>query len=163
MSPYTKKAYRPDYERPCLSGRSTERFISAEISPVEPTMYTPTMYTPGEKERPNDSFSQFDFTPTGKRSIRNSQREIPPMDFGSAVRESRIYWISPVLMLFTYLFGLAAAVGQHCFYSSLAGDYVGNIDQQQRVLRFATLFKFFSRTWHSLLLQPERRMGGIKC
>ena len=85
------------------------------------------------------------------------------MDFASAVRESRIYWISPVLMLLTYLFGLAAAVGQHCFYSSLAGDYVGNIDQQQRVLRFATLFKFLQRTWHSLRLQPERRMGGIKC
>lgn len=158
MSPYTNKAYRSNYERPCLSGRSTERFISAERSPVEPTMYPP-----GENERPNDSFSEFDFTATDKRTMRHSQREVPPMDLGSAVRESRIYWISPVLMLLTYLFGLAAAVGQHCFYSSLAGDYVGNIDQQQRVLRFATLFKFLPRTWHSLLLQPERRMGGIKC
>lgn len=120
-----------------MSGSSTDRIISAERSPDEPTSYTP-----GENKRPNDSFSEFDFTATDKRSIRQSQREIQPMDLGGAVRESRIYWISPVMMLLTYLFGLAAAVGQHCFYSSLAGNYVGNIDQQQRVLRFATLFNF---------------------
>lgn len=142
MSPFTKKASRSSYERPCLSGRSTERFISAERSPIEPI----AMYTSGEKERPSDCFYEVDFTATDKQNMGNPQREIPPKDFGGAVRETTIYWISPVLMLSTYLVGLAAAVGQHCFYSSLAEDYVGNIDEQQRVLRFAISFDSLSRT-----------------
>lgn len=152
MSPSTKKASRPNYERPCLSGTSTERFISAERSPVEPAIYMPD-----EKERPNNNFYEIDFRATEKQNMRISQRVVPPMDFGSPVRESKIYWISPVLMLFTYLIGLAAAVGQHCFYSSLAGDYVGNIDHQQRVLRFVITFDAF------VLLHLERHMGVIEC
>ncbi|MCJ1467673.1 hypothetical protein MMC07_006298 [Pseudocyphellaria aurata] len=99
------------------------------------------MYKPDEKESSSSYFYEIDFTPTERPDIRNSQ-QLRPMDFSSAVRESRIYWISPALMLLTYLIGLAAAAGQHCFYSSLVGHYVGNIDQQQRVLRYGTTFAF---------------------
>lgn len=149
MSPFANKAGRPNYERPCLSGRPTERFISAERSPVGPTMDTP-----GEKERPNDCFFEIDFTAAQKQSMLKSQGGIPPMGFVGAVRESVIYWISPVLMLLTFLIGLAAAVGQHCFYSSLAGDFVGNIDQQQRVLRFAIPFDSYVKNMTYLPVTP---------
>lgn len=150
MSLSTENARRSNsnYEKLGLSGRSTERLISAERSPLEPTMYTP-----GEKDKSKDCFYEIDFTATQKQSMQNPQHEAPPKGF-SAVRESTIYWISPVLMLLTFLIGLAAAMGQHFFYSSLAGGYVGNIDQQQRVLRFAIPFDSFIMNMTYLHITP---------
>lgn len=43
-------------------------------------------------------------------------------------------------MLLSYFVGLAAAVGQHLFYSELVGDYVGTTSDQQRVLRCVPYF-----------------------
>lgn len=99
-----------------------------------------------------------------KRSIRLSQKEILPMSLGvhgdkvhsdnkKTTRLSRqeiknmhfdepergVYWFSPTSMLLSYLIGLAAAVGQHIFYSELVGTYVGTINDQQRVLRYSHL------------------------
>lgn len=45
------------------------------------------------------------------------------------------YWRSPASMVLLYLMGLSTALGLHFFYSSQSGNVVGNIDQQQRVLR----------------------------
>ena len=45
------------------------------------------------------------------------------------------YWQSPASMVVLYLMGLSTALGLHFFYSSQSGSVVGNIDQQQRVLR----------------------------
>lgn len=45
------------------------------------------------------------------------------------------YWQSPASMVVLYLMGLSTVLGLHFFYSSQSGSVVGNIDQQQRVLR----------------------------
>lgn len=45
------------------------------------------------------------------------------------------YWQSPASMVVLYLMGLSSVLGLHFFYSSQSGSVVGNIDQQQRVLR----------------------------
>lgn len=102
-------------------------------SPVDPAMYSL-----GEKQRPSGNFYEINFSSEEKQNMRISRR-VPPMNLGSDPPESRIYWWSPTSMLLTYLIGVLSAVGQHIFYSSLAGDYVGDMDQQQRVLRYAII------------------------
>lgn len=48
-----------------------------------------------------------------------------------------IHWLSPAMMIGTYLFGVCLAVALHCYYSLLSGEIVGNIQHQQNALRFA--------------------------
>ena len=72
-----------------------------------------------------------------KKSIRLSRQQIKNMHFGDPDGPERgIYWFSPTSMILSYLVGLAAAVGQHIFYSELVGTYVGTTNDQQRVLRY---------------------------
>lgn len=97
-----------------------------------------------------------------KKSIRLSRQQIKNMHFGDPNGTERgIYWFSPTSMILSYLVGLAAAIGQHVFYSELVGTYVGTINDQQRVLRYlppprSRLYMPAIRLLRHLLLGTER-------
>jgi len=56
-----------------------------------------------------------------------------------------IYWRSPITMVTFFLFGVFISVGHHLYYNSLVGQAVGDVDDQQRVLRsVATLRRSLS-------------------
>ena len=66
-------------------------------------------------------------------SINIVENELDPIDPSTP---RRIDWRSPAGMVTTFCVGLIAAIGQHVFYSSLAGDLVGSMDRQQQLLRY---------------------------
>lgn len=70
-----------------------------------------------------------------KKTANVTEHEVAPIETDVNGAGKGFDWRSPGLMLSTYLTGLAAAVGQHFFYASLEGDFVGDMDNQQRVLR----------------------------
>ena len=129
MLPYSEKTGPSTYERPCWKGEMS----LGSSTYGEPS---PAMLTSGDKKQPSGDFYEIDFTAAAKQNARISQRQVEPIYCGGVVPESSIYWRSPTSMLLTYLLGLGAAIGQHVFYSSLMEDYVGGIDQQQKVLRY---------------------------
>lgn len=67
-----------------------------------------------------------------------SEREVIPMDYLPQHPKKGVDWRSPASMLFAFFIGLMAAVGQHAFYSALAGQLVGDTDHQQQMLRYVT-------------------------
>lgn len=136
MSFYIEKGGSRVQERPCTSNDADgEKFTYGRESPVDPAFYNP-----GEKKRPSGHFYNIDFSSEQMQNTRMS-RQVQPMNFGNETPEHGIYWWSPTSMLLTYLMGVLSAIGQHIFYSSLAGDYVGDVDEQQRVLRYAIIFQ----------------------
>lgn len=70
-----------------------------------------------------------------KNGAKITEQEFVPLEPVSNSSKRGIDWRSPATMFLTFLIGLTAAVGQHVYYFSLAGDLVGCTDQQQRVLR----------------------------
>ena len=49
--------------------------------------------------------------------------------------EPKLYWRSPLTMIFTYLLALGLALALHGYYSRLNGKKVGDDDEQQTSLR----------------------------
>lgn len=70
-----------------------------------------------------------------KNGVQITEQDLAPLESVSNSSKRGIDWRSPATMFLTFLIGLTAAVGQHIYYFSLAGDLVGCTDQQQRVLR----------------------------
>lgn len=71
-----------------------------------------------------------------KIGVETTEQEFAPLESVPTSSKRGIDWRSPAFMFVTFLIGLAATVGQHVYYSSLAGDLVGCNDQQQLVLRW---------------------------
>lgn len=71
-----------------------------------------------------------------RRPVNVVEHEITPMEYLPQHQTRRIDWRSPASMLLAFFVGLIAAIGQHAFYSSLAGQLVGDTDHQQQMLRF---------------------------
>jgi hypothetical protein len=46
-----------------------------------------------------------------------------------------IYWLSPITMVSLFFLGVFMSIGHYFYYSSLVGNVVGGIDDQQRALR----------------------------
>lgn len=55
-----------------------------------------------------------------------------------------IYWRSPATMVACFLLGVLTSLGHHLYYSSLDGDLVGDVDDQQRRLRFESSHPYIS-------------------
>lgn len=62
------------------------------------------------------------------------RRSGTPSTMGAA--QFGIYWRSPVTVLSTLVFGLAAALSLHGYHASLDGKQVGDSAQQQKALRY---------------------------
>ena len=51
----------------------------------------------------------------------------------------QIYWLSPTMMIGSFLLGTGLAIGHHIYYQSLNGQAVGSFDRQQWSLRYVAL------------------------
>jgi hypothetical protein len=103
----------------------------------------------------------------GEQARWGSSSPVPPKKIGlnftehdvglaeSTSKARGIDWRSPASMFGTYFIGLLAALGQHLYYSYLAGDLVGTTDQQQLVLRWVLLYS------HPKAMDERRVAGGI--
>lgn len=89
----------------------------------------------GDHRNVSDSLETLVYKADNKKAANVTEHEVAPIETDVNDANKGFDWRSPGLMLCTYLIGLAAAVGQHFFYTSLAGDLVGDMDNQQRVLR----------------------------
>jgi hypothetical protein len=49
---------------------------------------------------------------------------------------AKIHWLAPATMVFSYLLGIALAVGHHQYYTMLDGDVIGSTERQQWPLRY---------------------------
>lgn len=72
-------------------------------------------------------------------SEANNIRDVIALDHRSVDLNYGIHWQSPTAMVGTFLCGVCLAVSLHCYYSSLSGEIVGNIQEQQNALRSAYL------------------------
>jgi hypothetical protein len=52
-----------------------------------------------------------------------------------------IYWRSPITMVTFFLLGIFISVGHHLYYNSLVGQAVGDVNDQQMVLRSVVTFR----------------------
>lgn len=52
-----------------------------------------------------------------------------------------IYWRSPITMVTFFLSGVFISAGHHLYYSSLVGRAVGNVTDQELVIRSASTFR----------------------
>lgn len=62
------------------------------------------------------------------------EKDIAEQEPPEVVRQ-HIHWLSPTLMIGTFLAGVLLAVGHHLYYQSLRGQRVGNSQRQQWALR----------------------------
>lgn len=69
----------------------------------------------------------------------NNISDVIALDHRSVDLNYGIHWQSPTTMVGTFLCGVCLAVALHCYYSSLSGEIVGNIQEQQNALRSACL------------------------
>jgi hypothetical protein len=51
-----------------------------------------------------------------------------------------IYWVSPFSMVSLLLFGVLMSISHHCYYNSLIGEVVGDVNDQQSTHRFVSDF-----------------------
>jgi hypothetical protein len=58
---------------------------------------------------------------------------------GDKTYHQGIYWRSPISMVTFFLLGVFMSVGHHLYYSSLVGQVVGNVNDQQTALRFVLI------------------------
>jgi hypothetical protein len=128
----------------CRSGGKND--VAKHVAPVG----IATHY--GEQARWGSSETQSPVPPK-KIGLNFTEHDIGLAESTSKARG--IDWRSPASMFGTSFVGLLAALGQHLYYSSLAGDLVGTTDQQQLVLRWVLPYS------HPKAMDERRLAGDI--
>lgn len=113
--------------------RSAEGWFPIQETPIENHVQPrDTQTAHGDKSQMKEVMSE------KNQPARVVEREVTPMEYLTQLPKRGVDWRSPASMLLAFFIGLVAAVGQHAFYSSLAGQLVGDTDHQQQMLRFVT-------------------------
>jgi hypothetical protein len=78
------------------------------------------------------------FLPSWKPSGRKSPRADP---------RRRIYWKVPILLVTTFILGVASALGHHFLYKHYDGREVGDTSEQEWIIRGGTALAFLTKTF----------------